>query len=73
MEHFDDNTEVCCNKTCDNCATPCAQKEYTKEANMVCNCLQEMQQLTSTITTKQLGLTFKGSTFVSMALVWKQL
>ena len=62
MEHFDDNTEVSCNKTCDNCATPsCAQKEYTKEANMVCNCLQEMQQLTSTITTKQLGLTFKGS------------
>ena len=37
MEHFDDNTEVSCNKTCDNSANPsCAQKEYTKEANMVC-------------------------------------
>ena len=62
MQHFNDNTYVICNETCDNCANPTTcQKEYTKEATLVCNCVEEMHTLTPTITTKQLALTFKGS------------
>ena len=37
------------------------KKNIPKKQIWCANCLQEMQQLTSTITTKQLGLTFKGS------------
>ena len=62
MEHFNDATDVNCNGSCDNCVTPNASpKDYTKEAILLCNCVEEMQTLTQNVTTKQLALTFKGS------------
>ncbi len=62
MEHFNNATDVNCNGSCDNCVTPNASpKDYTKEAILLCNCVEEMQTLTLNVTTKQLALTFKGS------------
>ena len=62
MEHFNDITDINCNGTCDNCAKPVTPpKDYTKEAAMVCICVEEMKTLVPTITAKQVALTFKGS------------
>ena len=62
MEHFNDITDINCNGTCDNCANPVTPpKDYTKEAAMVCTCVEEMKTLVPTITAKQVALTFKGS------------
>lgn len=62
MQHFNDNSDFICGGNCDNCANPATpQKEYTKEAIQVCQCLEEMQVITPLVTTRQLALTFKGS------------
>ena len=62
LQHFNDESDVICGGNCDNCANPTTpQREYTKEAIQLCQCLEEMLVITPLVTTRQLALTFKGS------------
>lgn len=62
MAHFGDKSNVVCGETCDNCTKPAPPlKEYTKEAIMICKCVEEMKRVQPLISTRQLALTFKGS------------
>ena len=62
MAHFGDKSNVFCGGTCDNCTKPAPPlKEYTKEAIMICKCVEEMKRVQPLISTRQLALTFKGS------------
>jgi ATP-dependent DNA helicase RecQ len=62
MEHFNDESEIKCDESCDNCLkVPSAPKEYTKEAINVCICVEEMITMNAKINVRQLALTYKGS------------
>ena len=62
LQYFDDDSEVVCKNSCDNCRKPTsAFIEYTQQAINVCQCLEEMIVINPKINVKQLALTFKGS------------
>ena len=62
MKHFNDLSNVNCDGNCDNCANPTSsKKDYTREAILLCKCMEEMLTLEQNVMTKQLALTFKGS------------
>ncbi|XP_028418503.1 uncharacterized protein LOC114543889 [Dendronephthya gigantea] len=62
MDYFDDKSKVVCDKNCDNCLKmPPTQRNLTKEAINICQCVKEMQSVNAKISVKQLALTFKGS------------
>ena len=62
MEHFDDQSDVNCNMMCDNCSSVTRPlKDYTNEALVICECLDEMKRVNPLVTIRQLALTFKES------------
>ncbi len=62
LEYFDDQFDVNCNESCDNClTTPPLPKDYTMETINTWLCLKEMLTVNSKINVKQLVFTFKGS------------
>jgi superfamily II DNA helicase RecQ len=62
VDHFDNEPEVSCERSCDNCMKPqLPHKEYTTEAINVCQCLEEMIAVNAKVNVKKLALTFKGS------------
>ena len=62
MDYFDDKSKAVCDKNCDNCLkVPPAQRNLTKEAINICQCVKDMQVVNAKINVIQLALTFKGS------------
>jgi RecQ family ATP-dependent DNA helicase len=62
MEHFDDKSDVHCERGCDNCTKPDVPlKDYTKDAVTLCQCAKEMLVVCPAITIRQLALTLRGS------------
>ena len=55
LDYFDDKSKVVCDKNCDNCLkVPPAQRNLTKEAINICQCVKDMQVVNAKINVIQL-------------------
>ena len=63
LKYFNDNSEIRCNNTCDNCNNQdiISPRNLSEQAKMLCRCKEEMLTKHAKLSVKQIALTFKGS------------